>query len=66
MLKIPFEKGRVSQTTHFYRESAALAGTIVGGAVEVVTAIDVESSESPEQIARLVRLAEGATSRSSR
>ena len=60
MLKIPFAKAKVSQETHFYREGSALAGTIVGGAVEVVTAVDVESSEPPDRIAHLVRLAQAS------
>ena len=60
MLKIPFEKARISQKTHFYREGSALAGTITGGAAEVVTAIDVESGESAEQISHLVRMAEAS------
>ena len=60
MLKIPFEKAKISQETHFYREGSALAGTISGGAVEVVTAVHMESAEPPDRIAHLVRMAEAS------
>ena len=61
MLKIPFEKARISQKTHFYREGSALAGTITGGAAEVVTARSTSSRANPRSGSRnLVRLAEAS------
>ena len=60
MTHIPYSKVRLQQTTRFYRDGSALAGTIVGGPAGLETSIDVESDESPERIRRLVDMAEAS------
>jgi hypothetical protein len=60
MTKVHFTKATITQTTRFYREGSALAGTITGGPVELVAKVNIESDEPLEKIQRLVRLAEAS------
>ena len=43
MTKIRYEKARLRQTSRFYRDGSALAGTITGGPVSLETAIAVSA-----------------------
>ena len=58
MTKIEYKKVRISQTTRFFREGSVLAGTVSGGPVELVTAIDVQSDEPADRIRHLATMAE--------
>ena len=60
MTRTPYAKASVRQTTRFYREGSALAGTIAGGPVGLETGVDLESDEPPERIRRLVDMAEAS------
>ena len=60
MTHVAYTKVRLRQTTRFYRDGSALAGTIVGGPAGLETAVDVESDEPPERIRRLVDMAEAS------
>ncbi len=60
MTHIAYSKVRLQQTTRFYRDGSALAGTIVGGPAGLETSVDVESDEPPERIRRLVDMAEAS------
>jgi hypothetical protein len=57
-LKIPVDGARMRVQVHFWREGSALAGTLRAGCDGVETDLEIESSASAEQIARLVRTAE--------
>ena len=60
MTHIAYSKVRLQQTTRFYRDGSALAGTIVGGPAGLETSVDVESDEPPERIRHLVDMAEAS------
>ncbi len=60
MTRISYSKARIQQTTRFYRDGSALAGTIIGGPVGLETRIDIESSDSPERVRRLADMAEAS------
>ena len=60
MTKIRYEKARLRQTSRFYRDGSALAGTITGGPVGLETVIDVQSGEPPERVRRLADMAEAS------
>lgn len=49
---------RLEQTTRFFMEGSALAGTMRGGGLGLETRIHVESEEPPERIRELVRMGE--------
>ncbi len=60
MTHIGYAKARIQQTTRFYREGSALAGTIAGGPVKLETQVSLESEEPPERVRRLVDMAEAS------
>lgn len=60
MTKIRYEKASLRQTSRFYRDGSALAGTIAGGPVGLETAIDVQSDEPSERVRRLTDMAEAS------
>ena len=60
MTHVSYSKVRLQQTTRFYRDGSALAGTIVGGPAGLETSVDVESDEPPERVRRLVDMAEAS------
>ena len=60
MTKTHFTKATITQTTKFYREGSALAGTLEGGPVGLVTTVNIESEEPVERVQRLVQLAEAS------
>jgi hypothetical protein len=58
MLKMKVDKVRMHVTTRFKVEGSVLNDTIQGEMVGVETRLELDSPESPEKIARLVRNAE--------
>ena len=60
MTRIAYSKVRLQQTTRFYRDGSALAGTIVGGPAGLETTVNVQSEEPPERVRRLVDMAESS------
>lgn len=58
MLKMQVDKVRMHITTHFRVDGSVLADSIQGEAVGFETHLEIDSPESPEQVARLVRNAE--------
>ena len=60
MLHIEYAKARVKQTARFYRDGSALAGTLTGGPVGLESNLDTESSEPPDKIQHLVKMAESS------
>jgi uncharacterized OsmC-like protein len=57
-LKIPIERAHINIKSRFWREGSALAGTLQAGCEGLETELDIRSSASPDQVARLVRIAE--------
>ncbi len=58
MMKINVKKARVHVTAHFHAEGSVLGQTIDGGCDGFETRLEVESDESPERLAGLIRNAE--------
>ena len=58
MLKMQVDKVRMHVTTHFQVNGSVLADSIQGEAVGIETRLEIDSPESPDKVARLVRNAE--------
>ncbi len=58
MLKIELKQVHVDQVIRFFRKGSILGGTIQSGSHGIEVQVDVESDESPDKIARLVRIAQ--------
>ena len=56
--KLSYRKASVSQTTRFIRGGSVLAGDIYGEPGGIDTNIDVDSDESADKVANVVRMAE--------
>ena len=60
MVHIEYKKAKVKEIARFYRDGSALAGTLTGGPVGLESVLDIDSSEPPEKIAHLVKMAEAS------
>lgn len=58
MMKVSFTKARVHVTAHFRLEGSVLGQTVDGACEGFETRLEVESDESPERLAGLIRNAE--------
>ena len=58
MLKIELKQVHVDQVIRFFRKGSILGGTIQSGSHGIEVQVDVESDESRDKIARLVRVAQ--------
>jgi organic hydroperoxide reductase OsmC/OhrA len=58
MMKVAIDKARVYVTARFKVEGSVLAQTVRAGLDDVQTRLEVESKESPDRIAGVVRNAE--------
>jgi uncharacterized OsmC-like protein len=56
--KLSYRKASVSQTTRFIRGGSVLAGDIYGEPGGIDTNIDVDSDDSADKVANVVRMAE--------
>jgi uncharacterized OsmC-like protein len=56
--KLSYRKASVSQTARFIRGGSVLAGDIYGEPGGIDTNIDVDSDESADKVANVVRMAE--------
>ena len=57
-MKIELKQVHVDQVIRFFRKGSVLAGTIHSGSLGIEVQVDVESDESKDKIARLVRIAQ--------
>ena len=60
MVHIEYTKAKVKQIARFYRDGSALAGTLTGGPVGLESTLDIESSEPPDRIQHLAKMAESS------
>lgn len=58
MIKLKIKNIRVEQTTRFFREGSALAGTLRAGCLGLETLVEIESEEPEERIRQLMRMGE--------
>jgi hypothetical protein len=58
MMKIELKQVHVDQVIRFFRKGSILGGTIQSGSHGIEVQVDVESDESTDKIARLVRIAQ--------
>lgn len=58
MAKLKIKNIRVEQTTRFFREGSALAGTLRAGCLGLETHVDIESEEPEERIRQMTRMGE--------
>jgi hypothetical protein len=56
--KLDVKSIRLKQITRFFMKGSALQGTLRGGALGLETQIEVQSSEPPEKIRHLIKMAE--------
>jgi len=57
-MKLELKQVHIDQVIRFFRKGSILGGTIQSGSLGLEVRVDVESEESPEKIARLVRVAQ--------
>ena len=57
-MKIELKQVHVDQVIRFFRKGSILGGTIHSGSHGIEVQVDVESDESRDKIARLVRIAQ--------
>ena len=57
-MKLALRQVHVDQVIRFFRKGSILGGTIQSGSLGVEVQVDVESDESRDEIARLVRVAQ--------
>jgi hypothetical protein len=57
-MKLELKQVHVDQVIRFFRKGSIQGGTIQSGSLGLEVRVDVESEESPEKIARLVRVAQ--------
>jgi uncharacterized OsmC-like protein len=58
MMKIELKQVHVDQVIRFFRKGSVLGDTIHSGSLGLEVQVDVESDESTDKIARLVRIAQ--------
>ena len=56
--KLDIQSIRLKQTTRFFMKGSALDGTLRGGPLGLETHIEIESSEPPDLIRRLIKMGE--------
>ncbi len=57
-MKIELKQVHVDQVIRFFRKGSVLGGTIHSGSLGIEVQVDVESDESRDKIAHLVRVAQ--------
>jgi uncharacterized OsmC-like protein len=57
-MKLELKQVHIDQVMRFFRKGSILGGTIQSGSLGIEVRVDIESEEPPEEIARLVRVAQ--------